>query len=167
MDKRTTLAEVLFETGRLEEARAEIVKVLEQDPQNLSAASIRARLDLAAGDPEGARRGLEASVPFPAENWRARLTWALLLAHEGKREQARAVLDSETLRYADLGLFAAVQAAEVYASMGDDEEALDWLDRAVRRGDERASWLRADPFLASLRDRPRFRSVVGIGDTAN
>jgi hypothetical protein len=48
------------------------------------------------------------------------------------------------LKYAELIGFASF-AAEFYALLGDKAKALDWLDRDVRAGDERAEWFDRDP----------------------
>jgi hypothetical protein len=44
--------------------------------------------------------------------------------------------------------------------MDDTDKALDWLDRAVRWGDEREDWLHRDPQLANVRSHPRFLQVL-------
>ena len=43
---------------------------------------------------------------------------------------------------------------------GEAAKALDWLDRAVRNGDERAEWFRRDPRLAGIRGQPRFKQIL-------
>jgi len=44
--------------------------------------------------------------------------------------------------------------------MGDADKALEWLDRAIRMGDDREDWLRQDPLLASIRQQPRFQQIL-------
>jgi hypothetical protein len=44
--------------------------------------------------------------------------------------------------------------------VGDTAKAIDWLDRAVRLGDERAAWFERNPLLASIRTDTRFRQIV-------
>ncbi len=50
--------------------------------------------------------------------------------------------------------------AEFYAVVGDTPKALEWLDLAVRNGDERVEWFRRDPLLASIREHPRFKQIL-------
>jgi len=50
--------------------------------------------------------------------------------------------------------------AEFYAVMGQPAKALEWLDRALRIGDEREDWLRRDSLWASLGDHPRFQQML-------
>ncbi len=49
--------------------------------------------------------------------------------------------------------------AEFHAVLGDSSTALDWLERAVRGGDERGEWFGRDPLLASLRSTKRFKQI--------
>ncbi len=157
---RIMLSDILFDEGRIDDAHREIEKVFEQDAANLSAARAMARLHLYQGDTRGARTILEGISAATHSNFRVRLLWALLLAREGKVDAAIAALDAETLKYAGIAMFAPAQVAEIYALCGRTDEALDWLDRAVRNGDERAAWFRRDAFLAGIQDQPRFRLIL-------
>jgi TolB-like protein/Flp pilus assembly protein TadD len=47
-----------------------------------------------------------------------------------------------------------------YATMGQDERALEYLDQAVRQGTISASWMRNDEDLASLRDYPAYQALL-------
>jgi hypothetical protein len=51
-------------------------------------------------------------------------------------------------------------AAEVYAVLGETDRAIAWLDRSMRKGDDRAAWLRIDPLLANVRQHPRFKQIL-------
>jgi len=53
-----------------------------------------------------------------------------------------------------------LHAAEFYAVLGDTSKAIEWLDRAVRKGDERVGWFRKNPQLASIRDDPSFQRII-------
>jgi hypothetical protein len=68
-------------------------------------------------------------------------------------------MDAEVLKYAVLIMFAS-NVAEFYAVLGETATAVDWLDRAVRLGDERAEWFERNPLLASIRTDTRFRRIV-------
>ena len=50
--------------------------------------------------------------------------------------------------------------AELYAVLGESDKALDWLNRDVRFGDERAEWMQRDPLLKNIRENPRFKQIV-------
>jgi hypothetical protein len=51
-------------------------------------------------------------------------------------------------------------AAEFYALLGELAKALEWLDRAVRMGDDREEWFRRDSLLANIRDDPHFQQIL-------
>ena len=47
-----------------------------------------------------------------------------------------------------------------YALSNDKEKAIEWLDRSVQNGFDQSAHMRNDPDLASLREDPRFKSIV-------
>jgi len=81
------------------------------------------------------------------------------LAVEGRRDDAMQEMDPAVLKYGEL-IIATSLVAEFYAVLGDRAQALDWLDRSVRAGDERADWFERDPLLANIRQEPRFRQII-------
>ena len=57
--------------------------------------------------------------------------------------------------------------ADVYAYRGDKDRAFEWLERARRQRDQTLGFLRCDPFLANLREDPRWNSflhTMGLAD---
>jgi hypothetical protein len=85
---------------------------------------------------------------------------AQLHALEGEHAMARNEMDGEVLEYAELQPFAALDAAEVYAVLGETDRAIEWLDRSMRKGDDRVDWLRIDPLLSSVRQHRRFKQIL-------
>ena len=69
-------------------------------------------------------------------------------------------MDDEVLKWEALLAYLTSEVADFYAVLGESSKALDWLDRAVRGGDERLEWFRRDPLLASIRDHPRFQQIM-------
>ena len=53
----------------------------------------------------------------------------------------------------------AIQAAFIYAGLGDKRQALDALDRALADGNIDLNFMAVDPMLASLRSEPRFMAL--------
>ena len=134
-------------------------KILEQDPKNIWARVFMGMAYLTDGNAAKAREALARGRLLEPQNYQLRVQWALLLAVEGKREEALQEMDAEVLKYGEL-VTAASNVAEFYAVLGDRAKALDWLDRAVRAGDERAEWFERDPLLANIQQVPRFREIV-------
>jgi hypothetical protein len=40
------------------------------------------------------------------------------------------------------------------------DKAIEWLDHSMRKGDDRAAWLRIDPLLANVRQHPRVKQIL-------
>jgi pimeloyl-ACP methyl ester carboxylesterase/tetratricopeptide (TPR) repeat protein/tRNA A-37 threonylcarbamoyl transferase component Bud32 len=154
------LGELYREQGKIAEAKREQEKVLEQDPQNVAALRCLARTYVDTGEMPQARQTLERLRPEDRENFSVRLVRAQLHAVEGKRALALKEMDEQVLKYADLQPFASLDAAEVYAALGDKEKAIEWLDRSMRKGDGRAEWIQRDPLLAKVRNHPRFKQIL-------
>jgi DNA-binding winged helix-turn-helix (wHTH) protein/Tfp pilus assembly protein PilF len=157
---RYVQGEILREQGKTAEAVRAFEVVLGQDPQNSTALVCLARANLDAGDVAEARQTLERLRPQDASNLRVRMAKAQLYAAEGKRSLALKEMDDKVLKYADLQPFAALDAAEFYALLGETEKAIEWLDRTMRKGDGRAHWLRIDPLLANVCQHPRFKQIL-------
>jgi serine/threonine protein kinase len=85
---RMNLADILRQQGDFAGATRESEKILEQDPQNLYAVLYLGQTHLDAGDLPRARQTLERAKPSDRRTYLMRLVWALLLAREGKREEA-------------------------------------------------------------------------------
>jgi len=157
---RMMLGEILRMEGDIDGATRELGKILEQDPRNIYAASKLARAYIDRNDIPGARRTLENLSPDEQQGFEIKLTWALLLALEGKTKEALEKMDEESLKYGALAPWSTSVVADFYAIRGDSQKSLDWLERAVRNGDERDAWFRRDPLLAKIRDLPRFQQII-------
>ncbi len=53
-------------------------------------------------------------------------------------------------------------AACTYAMLGQKIKALDCLEKAFRQGFGHVEWMAHDPELASVRDHPRFKALIGL-----
>jgi serine/threonine protein kinase/Flp pilus assembly protein TadD len=158
---RMTLGEILRVEGDIDGAIREQGKILEQDPRNIYAAQKLARAYIDRNDFPRARRTLENLSPDDQQGFEIKLTWALLLALEGKTKEALEKMDDESLKFGALAVWSTSVVAEFYAVMGDSQKSMDWLEKAVRNGDERDVWFRRDPLLSNIRDLPRFRQIIG------
>ena len=110
--------------------------------------------------PEKARALLEGMRPEFENDFMWRHAWAIVLAAAGKREQAFAAMNEETLKFARLTWTVTSTTADFYTLQGDPSKAIEWLQLAVSRGDERIAYFRRNPRLATLRNEPRFQSLL-------
>ena len=76
------------------------------------------------------------------------------------RFRARREMDESLHKYAEADLPLCEAMAAVYATLGDTDRALDWLDRAVCAGNEQAEWFQRNPLLANIQQQPRFKQIV-------
>jgi serine/threonine protein kinase/Tfp pilus assembly protein PilF len=157
---RMNLGEILRLEGDIDGAIREQRKVLEQDPRNPLATISLAWACLDKNDLPEARRALAMLSPDEQQSFMVRLAWALVLALEGKTKEALDKMDEESLRFGALVPNLTSVVAEFYAIMGDTQKSLDWLERAVRNGDEEDAWFRRDPLLVNVRDLPRFQQIL-------
>jgi len=157
---RMNLGDQLRVAGDLEGAIREFEKILEQDPMNSYALEKIARTYIDRGDLKSARARLDSLRAADLKVYGIQITEAILAAQEGRKDEARRRMSDACLKYAEIAPYAALSAAEFFAVLGEPEKALDWLEKAVRNGDERAAGFRRDPLLASVRDLPRFKQIV-------
>jgi hypothetical protein len=94
------------------------------------------------------------------KNYMWRHAWAILLAAEGQHKEALQAMDEGTLKFAQLTWAVTSTTADFYALQGDHSRAIEWLQLAIARGDERVSYFRREPRLAALRNDTRFQSLL-------
>jgi tetratricopeptide (TPR) repeat protein len=157
---RMILGDILRAEGDVSGAIREQLRVLEQAPNNIAAIRWLALAYLDAGQLEQARAALEQSRRAFESNFLWRAGWALLLACEGKPTEAIEAMDVETLKFARVVFFETVAVAEFYALLGDTTKAIEWIEMAVRNGDERIEWFRRNRRLAAIQDDPRFLRIL-------
>ena len=81
---------------------------------------------------------------------------ASIFAQRGDWAYARALLDTAVVAYEEGRMRASTGFAELCVALGENDEALTWLERAV--SDDRFYSLR-DPAFAPLAGDPRFQAL--------
>ncbi len=157
---RMLLGETLRTQGDTAGAIHALERALQQAPGNVTAAWFLTMAWLDEGKPERARALLEGMRPGFEKNYMWRHAWAVLLAAEGKRNDALQAMDEGTLKFARLTWAVTATTADFYALNGDSSRAIEWLQLAIARGDERVSYFRRNPRLAGLRNDTRFQSLL-------
>ena len=115
---RMILGDILRLEGDIEGAIRELGKILEQDPRNPYAAQKLARTYIDRNDLAAARRNLENPSPEDQRGFEIKLTWALLLALEGKTKEALEKMDEESMKYGALARLVDVLGRGVLCHQG-------------------------------------------------
>jgi non-specific serine/threonine protein kinase len=106
-------------------------------------------------------RALERQLELVPDDVRARILLAVQYASVGRPDAAVAQLERAVHLRPDDGN-TLYNATCVYGVLGRADEALDMLRRALKAGYANFDWVRRDPDLAILRDRPDFKQLVGL-----
>jgi TolB-like protein/lipoprotein NlpI len=149
---QNNLARILWYEGKLDEADAAARKAVELQPNSASSRRWQVLVAIKRGDSETALR--EAQLE-PDESYR-RFELAVAQYARGDRTAADAALTD--LIAHDQGLD--YQVAQVYAVRGEREKAFEWLQIAFDNHDTGMLALLVDPLLNSLRDDPRYKTLI-------
>lgn len=138
--------------GDTRNARAVLLLQLEDLPENPHTNFYLALCDIFEGQPEPALRRLEHSSTL------FRLVGTAIARHElGDRTASDLALDKLVDQFA---IADGYWVGAVHAWRGENDEAFQWLDRALRGGDSSIMYLTFDPLLVPLRDDPRYRALL-------
>jgi TolB-like protein/Tfp pilus assembly protein PilF len=80
------------------------------------------------------------------------------LGRAGDREAAETMIDELTKPSA--GYVSAYNVALIYAGLGETDQTLSWLARAVDQHDLFLAWMNVEPMFDSVRDDPRFSELI-------
>jgi len=146
------LARILWYEGKLDEADAVARKGAELQPTAASSRRWQVLVAIRRGDSESALREAQAE---PDESYRR---FELALAQYARGDQKAADAALADLMANNRGLD--YQVAQVYAVRGDKEKAFEWLQIALDNHDTGMLALLVEPLLKSLRDDPRYKTLI-------
>jgi DNA-binding winged helix-turn-helix (wHTH) protein/tetratricopeptide (TPR) repeat protein len=153
---RTRVASLLYFAHRYDEAIVQIKESLALDDRPGIAHALLGRVYLHTRRYDLALAEF-AQIHGPTPGSFADVGQALALS--GRRAQALAELDRvlklSTQRYVSAG-----DIASIYASLGDTENALMWLDRALQQRASLLGFLAQNPTFDGLHADPRFAAIV-------
>ena len=149
---QNNLARILWYEGKLDEADAVARKAAELHPTASSSRRWQVLVAIRRGDNETALR--EAQFE-PDESYRR---FELALAQYARGDQKAADAALADLIGNNRGLD--YQVAQVYAVRSEKEKAFEWLQIALDNHDTGMLALLVEPLLKSLRDDPRYKTLV-------
>jgi len=149
---QNNLARILWYEGKLDEADAIARKAAELHPAAASSRRWQVLIAIQRGDAETALREAQSE---PDDSYRR---FELPLAQYARGDQKAADVALADLIANNRGLD--YQVAQVYAVRGDKEKAFEWLQIALDNHDTGMLALLVDPLLNSLRDDPRYKTLI-------
>jgi DNA-binding winged helix-turn-helix (wHTH) protein/tetratricopeptide (TPR) repeat protein len=157
---RTHESLFLYYDGQDQEAQEKLVKTLEIDPNFWIALLTLAKIYIRQGKYTEAIAELNSARKFSGDNTQTISLTGYAWAMSGNRTQALAALKElktlSTQRYIPF-----YNIAMVYNGLGEDDEALTWLERAFERQEVLLSaFITVDPLWNRLRENPRFVRIL-------
>jgi len=153
---KTRTGSLLYFARRYDEAIAQITESLALDDRPGIAHALLGRVYLHTGRCDLALAEF-AKTRGPTPGSFGDVGQALALS--GHRPEALAELD-RVLKLSTQRYVSAVDIASIYASLGDTDNALDWLDRALQQRASTLGFLAQNPAFDGLHDDPRFAALV-------
>jgi serine/threonine protein kinase/tetratricopeptide (TPR) repeat protein len=155
----TVVGDTLFYARRYERSVASYRKCLELDPTFGAAHTDLARSLEQVGRADEAVEEFVKGTAGPDGLARPSAGLAILYARAGRQDDARATLEA-VKALAQKEFVSPYGIASYYAVTGDNERALDWLEKAYSERDGTLVWLKVHPRLDGLRGEPRFRDLL-------
>lgn len=144
---------ILLAAGRYDDAIAQLRQAIAMNPgiANTSGAIGDAQLLLG--------RNAQALAAYQAETGEeVRLAGIAMVQRKlGNATAADAAFKTLTTQFGDLALY---QQAQVLAQWGQADAALATLEKAYATRDSGVTWLRVDPLLTPLRNKPRYAALL-------
>jgi Flp pilus assembly protein TadD len=159
---QSNLAYAYDRKGRTDEAVAAYRKALELDPDNTIVRNNLANLYSKQGLYDDAARELEDLVQRDPANATAKANLDGVLKNKAVMQERKDQISSATqgAEAKPNDPQAAYNAARVYARLGDADQALTWLTKALDLGYDQFDYLSLDPSLANLKKDPRFLKLL-------
>jgi len=146
--------------GKRDEALRELDRAATVEPNNPLLKTIRA-LTLYYAQRVDEAKALVSEVLEQHPNLHGmRPVLALCLATQDESDAARAQLNEDVKRNASVDPDIAYAVGSVHAVAGDRDEALQWLERSVKLGNENKPWFENDPNLAIVREDLRYQELI-------
>ena len=147
------LGDALWFARRYNEAIAAYQDAIAADPGPPETYARLGQAHYALGSNQMARSSCEVKPDY----WESRLCLALTFERLGQRRESDAQI--KLLKEFYGGDQLAYQFAQIYAQRGDRDQALQWLETALRLRDSGFRRLKTDPLMDPLRKEPRFQAI--------
>lgn len=156
----TNTAEILYRARRFDDAIAQCEKALDLDAQFAKAQYWRVLAWIVTDRLAEATAALEPSMSGPDDvRAIASVLLAITFARGGNREKAQIIYD-RLRQYAVNNYFPPFYLALIAASLGETDQAFEWLDKAYQERSGWMPWLKHEPLLDGLQQDARFNDLL-------
>lgn len=153
-------ARVFMYQGRYQDAMAELDQGATVEPDHPLLNTFRATTLFRSGHPEEAAKLLQEVLDSHPEMDGIRPHLAMALSALGRHAEALAQLTERVKEIAEADHDVPYWLASAYAMEGMDDEAFEWLERAISLGNENKPWFETNPIWERLRSDPRFTELM-------
>lgn len=145
---------VAYFSHDFERAREACQRVLNSDPENVTATDCLGSTYLAMGESGKALAACKKATSLSGNDPPRAVCLAQAYVAMGKKEEAGNVLE-EMYRESHHKYIPPFIFAELHSSLGESDQALSWLDKACRQRDPYLQWINVSPAADPLRADPR------------
>lgn len=150
---------ILYHAGRYDEAVAQLKQLIEIDPDywypHYFLGQVYTQLEMYSDAIDELHQAMELSGRGPLSI----LLVGPAYARAGRKKEAREIIN-RLIAISKKRFFSPSRVVSIYAALGEKDKAFEWLERAFKAGDAHLILINVDPALKSLRDDPRFKSLV-------
>lgn len=160
IESRVSLS--MLQTGlkKYEESFQTIKKGLNQYPEKLFLHSFLGLIQLYQNDLKQAEEEIKIGLNSDHYTVFSHAVSAMIQARKGNQDQALAEVELEVKPYVNNNASLATAVAAVYALLGRNGLAVQWIQKAHEYGFKEYIWLANDPHYDNLRDDQRFIAIM-------
>lgn len=156
----TSVGDAYFYARRFEEAMRYYRKSIEMDAGFLPGHTDLARALELSGRYEEALAEFELAATLAPEGPpEPSAGLACVLARMGRHDEARHIIE-ELLALSSKRYISPYGIGSIYACMGENGQALDWLEKAYESHDQTLVWVGVHPRLERLHGEPRYQAIL-------
>ncbi len=153
-------ARIFMYQQRYEEALHELDQGAEMEPDHPLIKTIRAQVLYYRGEVDSATRIMEQLLERHPKMEGIRAMLAICLSAQGKHELADKQLTERVKVAAAADHDIAYWLASAYLLQGRQVLALEWLEKAIKLGNQNYRWFESDPNWSDLHGDPRFEELM-------
>jgi predicted Zn-dependent protease len=155
----TDVAWILFQARHYDEAIQELRSALTVRPDDALALWFLGFVLIANNQPKEAIPPLEKALLVSTRSPGVIGVLVRAYAHAGRRTDALRLL-AELKRRKQAGYVPAAAFINAYLGLGENDEALSWMEQGYKEQSNILQWLKVHPYFDPIRSDPRFKDLI-------